>query len=122
MPVAGLLTETYENSVCVENTYTDFNYQLTSGIIENSEHSDFRIEIKLCEAGTPNTACRCLWISNNAPACKSLRNDSICEADQSKMRISLLVKRTYTDIKWVCFKQNYAPAVLKQIALQVTCK
>lgn len=122
MPVAGLLTETYETSVCVENTYADFNYQLTSGIMENSEHSDFRIEIKLCETGTPNTACRCLWISNNAPACKSLRNDSTCEADKSKMRISLLVKRTYTDIQWVCFKQNHAPAVLKQIALQVTCK
>lgn len=122
MVVAGALTETYETSVCVENTYVDFNYQLTSGIMKNSEQSDFRIEIKLCETRTSSTACRCLWISNNAPACKSLRNDSTCEAVNSKMRVSLLVKRTYTDIQWVYFKQNYAPAVLKQIALQVTCK
>lgn len=115
--------DSYENSVHAENTYANFSYRLTtSRMNETSEDSNFRIEVKLYEAGTLRTACVCLWLSRNDPVCKILWNDSICEADTSEMHFSLLIKRTYTNITWVCFQQNYAPVVLKQRTLQVTCE
>ncbi|XP_025100585.1 uncharacterized protein LOC112567916 [Pomacea canaliculata] len=113
--------DSYENSVHAENAYANFSYRLTtSRMNETSEDSNFRIEVKLYDAGTLRTACVCLWLSRNDPVCKILWNDSICEADTSEMHFSLLIKRTYTNITWVCFQQNYAPVVLKQRTLQVT--
>ncbi|XP_025100814.1 uncharacterized protein LOC112568032 isoform X2 [Pomacea canaliculata] len=106
----------YENSVHAENTYADFSHPLTSG------DSDFRIEIKLCENGTlaAQGVCKCRWISGQGPVCKNLTNDSICGADNSTMRFSLLIKSEYSDVLWIFFKQNATAVVLKHTTLHVT--
>lgn len=114
----------YERSIHAENTYADFSHPLTSVMTQTSGVAEFRIEIKLCENGTlaAHAACRCRWVSGKGPACKNLINDSICEADNSTMRLSLLIKSEYSDVLWIFFKQNGTPVVLKHTLLQVTCK
>lgn len=109
-----------ENRECAEDKYTDFSYPLTWTTIEHSE--DFRIEIKICDNGTLLIACRCRWTSSYKPTCRHLINDSVCEADNSQMDLSLRVRRTYNEIRWLLFKQNSTPVVMKHTALQVTCK
>lgn len=110
----------YERSMLAENTFANFSYQLKS--MTNLEKSDFRIEIKLCEIGILYESCRCRWFPTSHPVCRSLKNDSFCDADESEMRVSLLIRRTYTDVVWVFFKQSSPPIVLKHTIVQVTCK
>ncbi|XP_025102757.1 uncharacterized protein LOC112569239 [Pomacea canaliculata] len=108
----------YDRSVLAENTFANFTYQLKS--MANIEKSDYRIEIKLCDIGTLYESCRCRWFLNSDPVCRSMKNDSFCDADESEMRVSLLIRRTYTDVLWVLLKQSSPPSVLKHTTVQVT--
>lgn len=121
---AGPVTETNDGFEEIveyeENAYVHFSYRLTEEIMKNSE--EFLIEIRLCESDSLYTACRCQWLSNTYPVCKSFRTEYICDGDNSTMRLSMLIKRTYTMVKWVFFKQMSSPVVLKHTTLNVTCK
>ncbi|XP_025101377.1 uncharacterized protein LOC112568334 [Pomacea canaliculata] len=101
-----------------ENADVHFSYRLTDEIRKNSQ--DFLIEIKLCKSDSLYTACKCQWLSNTYPVCKSFRTEYICEGDNTTMRFSMLIKRTYTMVKWVFFKQMSSPVVLKHTTLHVT--
>lgn len=76
----------------------------------------------MCGNGTYHDACLCRWLSENNPSCKIQKNASICEMDNSEMRVSLVVKRTYSDILWKLYRKNSTSFVFRNTRLQVTCK
>lgn len=102
--------------VVTENFNTSFGYNLEENLEEK-----FLLDVKIGEAGKIKTVCRCTW-PIGLSKCKIERNDSNCDADTSEMRMSLLIKRTYTEVIWEIFKHRNSPVVRKRTELQVMCK
>lgn len=121
MIFTGLVTDRskmythFENLTLMENTNADFNCKL------KTETKDmFRIEVKICEAGSFYPVCVCRWFSNGSK-CLNVRNILKCEADNTEMRISIYVRRNFTDVVWDLLEQNSSLDLLKHTQLQVTC-
>lgn len=74
------------------------------------------------ENGTYHDACDCRWLSENSVSCKIQRIVSICEMDSFEMRLSLFVKRTYSDILWKLYRNSTKSFVFRNTKLRVTCK
>lgn len=110
-----------EEANAKENTLANFTYPLIARTSETS-NSAFVIEVKVCENGTPFSACNCRWLYEKVLVCRSQKFNSTCKADNSEMHFSLLIKRTYSDVMWELLRQNYTPLLLKHSKLQVTCK
>ncbi|XP_025100804.1 uncharacterized protein LOC112568027 [Pomacea canaliculata] len=103
-----------ENLTLMENTNANFTCELKT---ENKDM--FRIEVKICEAGSFYPVCVCRLFSNGFK-CLNVRNISTCEADNMEMRISIYVRRNFTDVVWELLEQNSTLVLLKHTQLQVT--
>ncbi|XP_025101767.1 uncharacterized protein LOC112568608 [Pomacea canaliculata] len=116
----GLITDRnqmnthFENLTLMENTSADLTCELKT---ENND--TFRIEVKICEAGSFYPVCVCRWFSNGSK-CTNGRNISMCEADSMEMRISIRVRRNFSDVLWELLEQNSTPVLLRHTKLQVT--
>lgn len=121
MLFAGTLTHSNkvqrENTAIKENVHADFIYELSPKM-----KGKFRIEVKVCVSGTFYTICTCRWVSTNNPTCKDQNNESTCDVESSTLRLSLLVRRTYSEVLWDFLEQSSTPVLLKHIELQVICK
>lgn len=105
-----------ENITVVENTQINFTHELQS---INKEK--FRIDVKVCQDELLHRVCACSWFDVNKVKCSNDNNNFTCEADNSEMRMSFLVKRTDSDIFWMNLGHKSTPALLKHTQLQVTC-
>lgn len=124
--ISGPVTRTnqtlFEELTIQENTKAVFSYHLRDETSERANDDEFAIEIKLCENGSYYGVCKCRWISGNKEICRYQRNVITCDVYNSEIRVSLLVKRTYSDIKWELYRQDSTARVIKFTTLQVTCK
>lgn len=114
-------THDEENEV-KENAWANFSYPLSGISGKMLKNSDYNIEIKVCENGIFLMACWCRCVPHNNILCRNEITESFCHADNSEMRLSLLVKRSYSDIVWELFRQGDTPVVLKHTRLKFLCK
>lgn len=82
----------------------------------------FLIEVKVCASGKLHKSCKCRWTVDNYLKCTSKCIEMVCEVDNSVMRMSLLVRRMYSEVVWELLEDNSLPVVLNHTKLQVNCK
>ncbi|XP_025100582.1 uncharacterized protein LOC112567913 isoform X2 [Pomacea canaliculata] len=109
----------YEETEVKENAWANFSYPLSGKSGKMLKNSDYNIEIKVCENGILSMACWCRCVPHNNILCRNEITESVCDADNSEMRLSLLGKRSYSDIVWEFFTQGVPPVVLKHTKLKV---
>ncbi|XP_025100801.1 uncharacterized protein LOC112568023 [Pomacea canaliculata] len=109
-----VMSEHHENITLPENTLANFTNKLPEGAIK-----PFRIGVKVCKAGQLRSFCRCRWNVNDSLNCTNESIDVMCDADNSEMRMSLLVSRMYSDVVWELLNKNSTLIYLKHTELQV---
>ncbi|XP_025099935.1 uncharacterized protein LOC112567459 [Pomacea canaliculata] len=116
-----MTNQTHFDEIAVqENTQATFSYHLEDETRAYVNDDVFAIEIKLCENGSYHGLCKCRSMFDNNIFCKNQRNFVTCDVYNSEILLSLLVKRTYSDIIWELYRQDSTPRVIKLTTLQVT--
>lgn len=111
------MSEHHEDITLPENTLANFTNKLPEGAIK-----PFRIGVKVCKAGKLSSFCKCRWNVNDSLKCTNESIDVMCDADNSEMRMTLLVSRMYSDVVWDFLNKNSTLIYLKHTELQVNCK
>lgn len=84
-------------------------------------NKSFRIEVKVCKAGEIRPFCWCRWGAYDHLKCTNDSSDAMCDADNSEMRMTLLVRRIYSLVVWELLETSSTVVYLKYTTLQVNC-